>query len=229
LTFGEQVLLLSRFKAHYWDRTDEFTLKLTARLHLGKSKASEGGRAVLGVRPFVVKGWGPGLPKKGEEAWTKAEGSRRADELFGTVAFASRPALPLTSAAIFRRTNPDGLTAFAQAMVYNGNPQSPGGPADLQPQVGWDTLNWANRVKEFPGDRPGDDSYPVPSVERPRIKLNWQAKLVPVSRLNEPVFLGLLGVESLPGSPIPEGEDYGPSIRRLAPFFLADTPITKLH
>ena len=220
LRFGEDALLLSRFKCFYWDRTDEFTLKLTARLHLGKALPDDSGNKLFGVRPLVMKGWQPNAtPQKGKEDWTKATGSARADELFGTVAFADRPTLPMTSGRIFRQPNPDGLTAYAQAMVYNANPQRDSSPNGFQPQIGWDTLNWENAVREFPGLRPNDDSYPVPdNVAEPRVRINWQAKLVPVSRLNEPAFLAAAA-----------GGLYGPPIQRVSPAFLLDRPITKTH
>jgi hypothetical protein len=104
-------------------------------------------------------------------------------------------------------------------MVYNANPQRNSTPNGFQPQIGWDTLNWENAVREFPGLRPNDDSYPVPdNVVEPRVRINWQAKLVPVSRLNEPAFLAVAA-----------GGLYGKPIQRVSPAFLLDRPITKTH
>lgn len=220
LQFGEDALLLSRFKCYYWDRTDEYTLKLTARLHLGKTSPTNGGRAIFGVRPLVVKGWKPNAnPTKGKEDWTKESGSRKADELFCTVAFAHREKIPLTSERIFRQPNPDGIVCFSQAMCYNANPQRTSWPQGFQPQIGWDTLNWINEVREFPGLRPNDDTYPVPrGVIEPKFRVNWQAKLVPVSRLNEPAYFAAAATGI-----------YGKPMQRMSPVFLLDTSITKTH
>jgi hypothetical protein len=177
LQFGEDALLLSRFKCAYWDRTDEYTKTMTDRLRKDHS-----------VRLYIVEGWTPDGTAKGRETWTRADGSREADKLFCVLGFAHRPAPTVTSFGIFRQANPHGTAAYAQGMAYNANPQSPGGSSAYQPQVGWDTLNWDNRVREFPGERPRDDSYPVPTVEEPRVRVNWQAKLVPTTRLAESIW-----------------------------------------
>lgn len=221
LQFGEDALLLARFKCFYWDRTDEYTLSLTARLHLGKTSATGSGNALFGVRPAVIKDWKPtGTPQKGKEEWTKSSGTERADELFSTVAFATRPAQQITSVRIYRQPNPGGLSAYAQGIVYNANSQQTTWPATVQPRIGWDTLNWINDVQEFPGARPTDDTYPVPSgVVEPRVRVNWQAKLVPVSRLHEPAFLAAAAIGT-----------YGPAVQRVSPlFFPADLSLTKTH
>src|SRR5262249_20818342 len=84
---------------------------------------------------------------------------------------------------IFRQANPQGIAAYAQAMIWNANLQDPGAtPAQHQPQVGWDTLNWSRPVGdshsyEHPED-PGKWSQRHDWA--PVIRLNWQARLVPV-------------------------------------------------
>jgi hypothetical protein len=60
-------------------------------------------------------------------------------------------------------------------MLYNANPQRPHSDRRFQPTIGWDTLNWSSPVPEY-GEEVG---------EAPRIRLNWRAKLVPVTRLPE--------------------------------------------
>jgi hypothetical protein len=123
---------------------------------------------------------------KGQEPWTRADGSRRADELFCYVGFAHRPAAPLIITPwIFRQPNPDGYVTYAQAMIYNANPQTGAVDAKTQPVVGWDTLNWSNQVPEYSDDEPQPPDYPTDPLPEPQIKLNWQAKLVPTTRLQD--------------------------------------------
>jgi hypothetical protein len=111
--------------------------------------------------------------EKGSEPWTKQSGSRRADELFCVLAFARRVPFRIAS-SLYDQPNQDGIVAFAQAMAYNANPQIGPSGGGRQPRVGWDTLNWDNQVAEFPRSGP-----------KPKIKLNWQAKLVPGTRIDE--------------------------------------------
>ena len=83
-----------------------------------------------------------------------------------------------------------GLTTYAQAIFYNANRQQPGtGRGQLQARVGWDTLNWdpAIDVPEW-GAKPYVFGLKAPwnafdgSANRAvaRVKLNWQAKLMPI-------------------------------------------------
>jgi hypothetical protein len=59
-------------------------------------------------------------------------------------------------------------------MFYNANPQEPlQSVQSRQAALGWDTLNWQDRPVECPTDER--------STEFPTIRLNWQAKLVPVT------------------------------------------------
>lgn len=185
LQFGEQALLLSRFKCFYWDLTDQYTETITTRLRAGRFFA---------VRPYILQGWEPGGIEKGNEVWTRADGSRKADTLFATLGFAHRGPTRVTSFGIFRQPNPDGILAYSQGMVYGGNRQTGGSPPGFQPRVGWDTLQWDNDVRDWPGQRPVDlETYPVPYVPEPRVKVNWQAKLVPTTRLHEAVLYAELG------------------------------------
>lgn len=128
---------------------------------------------------------------KGQEVWTQENGSGRADELFCLMGFARRKAPRMTSSGLFKTQNPDGVVAYAQAMIYNANPQIGSRGNDYQPLVGWDTLNWINDVPELP-PIPGVDPgrYPdIPDIhagqDKPKMFVNWQTKLVPETRIRE--------------------------------------------
>jgi hypothetical protein len=221
LIFGYLALTLSQFSQFYEDWTNKFILL----------KAYEMKR--LGVNLYVMQdlatptnGYGA-LSDKGQEPWTTAQGSKRADQLFSLVAFARRAPAPVTKVPVFRQPNPGGIVAYSQAMLYNANPQKP--PAQGwqvpsaaqnsvqswlaplptsaaqfsqvlpaltagwnqltaigdQPDVGWDTLNWNGQMPEA-----SNFVLPAPSgmlslTALPQVRLNWQAKLVPTTRLRE--------------------------------------------
>jgi hypothetical protein len=119
--------------------------------------------------------------------------------LFCVLGFGRRVAFRVAG-GFYDDPNPHGVVAYAQAMTYNANPQRGPVGGGKQPEVGWDTLNWENRVAEFANSGPA-----------PRIKLNWQAKLVPSTRIDE------LPLRAAPG-PI------GDVIRRMIPKnFLGNT------
>lgn len=195
LQFGEDALLLSRFKAHYWDRTDQYSLLLADRF-----------RRERGVRLYHLDGYDPDRQEKGTERWQFASGSREADRLFAVVGFSHRPRLPVAGLGVFRQANPDGMAAYAQAFIYNANPNPRTAGGGFQPVVAYDTLNWINRVRDHPGQRPRDSSYPVPSVPEPRIRVNWQVKLVPTTRVADSIWW--------------QKGDLGTIMRRTTPFHL---------
>jgi len=146
---------------------------------------------------------------KGRETWT-TDGAE-AEKLFTTLAIVHRkPFTPFFNLE-FRGASPDGVAAYSQAIFYNGNRQNPGtwraGNA-FQPDIGWDTLNWqgsssAAKAYEFRhGDDAGTSFNPLINLpfitftkakEHPRVKLNWQAKLTPVTRLRQssPTWLSM--------------------------------------
>ncbi len=126
-----------------------------------------------GYRLYVLPDLNPGTTDKGDEPWTSRKGSAEADQLFCWVAIARRDQPPLVlGRPIFRQENPDGVMCMTQAMLYNANPQLAGDSGDWhQPRAGWDTLNWGNLVPEYWAD----------SSDEPKIKLNWQAKLTPLT------------------------------------------------
>jgi hypothetical protein len=200
LRFGEDALLLSRFRHHYQARTDEFTLLLAKR-------QKESG---VHVNLLILDDLQQDSQDKGQEPWTKRNGSTRADELFSTIGFAHRHRHAMNSSPLFRQSNPDGLVAYAQVMLYNANPQprtQP--PAHQQPVVGHDTLNWDNAVPEAanPGYNANTNNSSIPSIDEPKIRINWQARLVPTTRLRmkvleQPEDVGtrvLRGIPLIPG------------------------------
>ncbi len=99
----------------------------------------------------------------------------------------------MTSSKVFPTGNDRGQTVYAQAIFYNANEQkSPSGvPGTTQPNVGWDTLNWLPPVAapEW-GAEPSvaEKKWPweifsaARNVPGMRVHLNWQAKLMPVTR-----------------------------------------------
>jgi hypothetical protein len=228
--FGYLTLQLSQFSSYYKYRTDEFLLTKVYEMK------------ALGVNLFVMQdtftlknGYGA-VSDKGHEPWTTAEGSKRADQLFGILAIARRDPAPATKVSVFRPTNPGGIVAYSQAMLYNANPQKTPllwwqvpqaaaqgvqnwlaplpnstdqfdqlfpqllagweGLASLlnQPEVGWDTLNWDGAVPEANNPALYLNSTTkqlsgylgmISGSPLPMVRLNWQAKLVPTTRLRE--------------------------------------------
>ena len=170
LDFGRLVLPISGFAGYYHDESNDFTLNmawwqwLENRTHL-----------------YVLKDLEVAGADKGEERWTKKKGSRRADELFAVIGFAHQDAPEVMAAPLIRPYQPDGLAAHAQVLIYNANPQDRPRKPKWQPVVGWDTLGWDTAVPEYEfGLEYGSDKK---IRDQPRIKLNWQTKLVPTTRL----------------------------------------------
>lgn len=140
-----------------------------------------------------------GIARKGREPWTRSDvaGKEEAESLFTVVGLGHRELEPLFSPTVFALPHDRGLTTYAQAILYNANPQSPtvatgaGGPSNTQAKIGWDTLNWD---PSFPtpswGSEPsmGEAKWPWEIFSEARqtdsiqVKLNWQAKLMPTTR-----------------------------------------------
>jgi hypothetical protein len=88
-----------------------------------------------------------------------------------------------------------GITTFAQAIFYNGNEQKPadfGAKSQTQAKLGWDTLNWSPTatVPEWGAPAAVSDKAKWPweifdadeeLAKNAAVKLNWQAKLMPVT------------------------------------------------
>ena len=97
-------------------------------------------REQQGLNLFVLKDFKPPNVEKFHEPWVND--SRRADELFTLMGFARRDFSPLFSPAVFKTANQGGMVAYAQAMIYNANPNLGDSDGNRQAVVGWDTLNW---------------------------------------------------------------------------------------
>lgn len=118
------------------------------------------------------------LPEKGTESWTTDP--HDTDTLFSVIGFAyERSPRPFGMPAL-KRQNEAGLVTYAQALTYNANIQKTDkAAAGFQPEVGWDTLNWQSPVISSMAYE-----YPTKvaiSLHSPKISLNWQSKLVPVT------------------------------------------------
>jgi len=171
--FGESVLYLSRFKMFYTNHTNDWTIELVKR---AKQKNN--------LHLLVMKDVNLDGADKGAEPWTKKAGSGRADELFSTMGFALQKS-PKYTTSFFRNPTPNGIFAYSQAMVYNANPQTGSASGGQQKKLGWDTLNWdfqASPIPEWVKDNTSG-AFKVQNVPEPRVKLNWQSKLVPTTRL----------------------------------------------
>ena len=117
--------------------------------------------------------------------------STRADAIFCYMGYAHSKRPPLKSPAFFRQENPHGILSYSQAMIYNANPQPGAGDADggsKQPKVAWDTLAWdhgQHRVPEWKDHGKFTFWHDImdmfPDFTAPKVKLNWQAKLTPVT------------------------------------------------
>ena len=137
--------------------------------------------------------------RKGHEKWTGTDSTakREAEKLFTLVGVAHRDYRPLFSKILYPSPAQTGMTGYAQAIFYNANEQSPGsGRAPSQDKIGWDTLNWDPDVRIAEWGSPAHESAPKwpweafdgsTQSEVAKVKLNWQAKLMPAqtSRLKE--------------------------------------------
>jgi hypothetical protein len=138
--------------------------------------------------------------RKGHETWTLSttSGKEKAEELFTVIGFAHRDINPMFSPVIYPYGGKHGATTFAQAVFYNGNEQKPaaiGAKDRTQAKLGWDTLNWdptssapewGNRIasataKLWPWELL-TSSRPISGSSSAKVRLNWQAKLMPVTK-----------------------------------------------
>lgn len=134
--------------------------------------------------------------RKGHEPWTLSTGAakQQAEKMFTSIGMAHRKIEPLFSPSLYPVASDDGMTTFAQAIYYNGNEQQPapiGAKQPLQAKLGWDTLNWdpAAATPEW-GSPPSETGSKWPweifdgaqDAGTAKVKLNWQAKLMPVTK-----------------------------------------------
>jgi hypothetical protein len=138
---------------------------------------------------------------KGVEIWTKdsEQGKEMAEKMFTVIGMTHREIKPFFAPIVFPVASRGGMTTFAQAIYYNSNEQTPatdGKAGKTQQKLGWDTLNWdpsttvpewGTKLTNSPAKWPWDlfESSEVWQGNA-KVKLNWQAKLMPVtkSRLN---------------------------------------------
>lgn len=162
-----------------WLRVDSMVKKELTVVNFGKQSGS--GEQGKDLHLYVLKGLNEtnGGTSKSQEIWNdwdkRRQASSKIDQLFCHVGFVRSEKPKISVKSIFRQENPDGIVCYAQSMIYNANPQQrsapSGGGGAPQPQAGWDTLGWVGNAIEYPGNLSG----------RPKIKLNWQAKLTPVT------------------------------------------------
>ena len=130
--------------------------------------------------------------RKGYEKWAgRSQVSKReAEKMFTLVGVAHRDYQPLFSQILYPAASKTGMTAYAQAIFYNANKQRPGSGRGLaQEKIGWDTLNWDPNINAPEWGAPAHETAPKWPWEAfdgsaqktvARVKLNWQAKLMPV-------------------------------------------------
>jgi hypothetical protein len=181
LQLGQDSLRLARFSSYYVQHTQDEVLEQTrqAQQH--------------GVRLLILRDFRPATMKKGTEPWATVDGSRLADRRFAVVGLAYRATRPQMATPYFRRNPDHGSAAFAQAMIYNANPQNPAFDDPLrQREVGFDTLNWlGQRIPEWGLGVDPDPTGRTPvsyfreRAPQPSIRLHWQTLLTPCTRIAE--------------------------------------------
>ncbi len=192
LLWGQDSVLLGRFKDYYWRRT-----KITTEGIAERMKKAIGTKVAW--NPFVMADT-TNASNHRTQIWRY--NSTNADQRFCVVGFAWRDDrssfLPkLLGGAV----SADGkIAAYSQAMIYAANPTVAVPATGYQDNDGWDTLVWASQVVTHPG--PGfdtktgpDKDTPPDTVAQPIPKPDWQVRLVPTSRAGEAAgyLSGLLG------------------------------------
>ena len=129
--------------------------------------------------------------QKGREKWTGTDSTakREAEKLFTVIGVAHRDYKPLFSEVLYPAPAETGMTGYSQAIFYNANRQQAGsGRNRSQDKVGWDTLNWDPDVAVPEWGAPPYKSaakWPWEAFDGStnsavaKVKLNWQAKLMP--------------------------------------------------
>ncbi len=191
-------LTISQAAKHFEKWTNRYTLVRTWALRSGQRLEPSGAQSASWRKQadpwfmLVMRGtYREQLPHKGSESWTGSDSAGRntAEDLFTLVAASHREYEPLFSTIVYPQPQTQGLVTFAQAIVYNANPQSPSsGSANAQAQVGWDTLNWDAKqaVNEWGATAEVQaTSWPwelLSGIDNPpAVRLNWQPKLVPLT------------------------------------------------
>jgi hypothetical protein len=133
---------------------------------------------------------------KGKEYWTK--NAETADVMFSvTAAIAEKDSSPIMGKEVFKRGRKNSDIAVAQAMFYNANDcdTAKSSPNGCQPNISWDTLQWEPQggfivaPECFSGKKDSGNfeiwnlfnSRKTESNDGSSVRLNWQAKLCPVT------------------------------------------------
>ena len=203
---------LSGARGFYLDDTNTYSKQSVIWMRLKDNDDYNGfdkygmGKKGKDARLMVVKGLNDTAGdsngfQKSKEQWNQPGNSRETEKLFAHMGFSWIEAADIAVPAVYRQENPQGIVCFSQSMVYNGNdqqaPAKNGKGGAPQPTVGWDTLNWTGGTVEYPYDRDLKSA--------PKINVNWQAKLTPVTSkklaltgamtvINPKVFDRLIGV-----------------------------------
>ncbi len=190
----EKLTPLSHAAKHYKDHTDGFSKTLCDELQTDWHA----------LWLYVLDGYQP--PDKGFEEWNFPQYSDKADELFTVIGMAHLPPPPVLGFKVFQQAHDDGMLCYSQAMIYNANEQEqPYHRIDLdckrivpiiQGNTGWDTLNWHPGSNDANSNCPAGNHEPQRNRDEnrpfeligtrtnhhyPKIKVNWQVKLVPVT------------------------------------------------
>ena len=115
--------------------------------------------------------------------------------MFTVIGLGHREFQPLFSPRIYATPHARGITTYAQAIFYNANRQQRSRPAPsnyTQPTIGWDTLNWdpdfVTPEWGSEADTSAESKWPwevfsqANELDSVKVRLNWQAKLIPVTR-----------------------------------------------
>ncbi|MEM9409533.1 MAG: hypothetical protein AAGA30_00300 [Planctomycetota bacterium] len=189
----------SKAAEHFDKWTNRYTLVKAWQFRSGY-RARKSGNVVVwdkrqqALRMLVMKGTFRGgyRDRKGYERWagTSSTAKAEAEKLFTLIGIAHREYEPLFSTSLYPAPTDTGITAYAQAIFYNANPEQPAsGREKFQQKIGWDTLNWDPDVDVPEWGAPAHRSsakWPWEAFDGSvqndvaRVKLNWQAKLMPV-------------------------------------------------
>ncbi len=189
----------SRAAEHFEKWSNRYTLVKAWQFRSGYRPQKSGSTRVrwnktaTPLRMFVMKDSFRGSQnRKGREPWTgtSPRGLQLAEEYFTVIGVAHRDYEPVFSSRLYPAPAGTGLTAYAQAIFYNANPQRlASGSAQTQPQLGWDTLNWDPGIRVPQWAAPALRSAPKwpwdafdgsTSQTVAKVRLNWQARLMPV-------------------------------------------------
>ncbi|MFK7822063.1 MAG: Tad domain-containing protein [Planctomycetaceae bacterium] len=202
--FGK-LLQLAETKDLYFHWTNGYTKRICRKL---QKKATSNERPNEHMALYVMDDYEG--PDKGYEKWAIAEYSDLATKRFSVLAVTHAKPPTVIGSSVFGQEHPNGMMTWSMGLFYNANEQQrPNHRIDpycqrtvpgRQANVGYDTLNWypgSNQDTESrsaamlePPDPAGPGEYRPYEVqgrgiphEYPRIQVNWQAKLVPVSGL----------------------------------------------